>query len=539
MKKSSKIVALLMVLILSVLSMAVLVGCVDRDDVSTKKTTFYFVNQSIDNAVKNEIEIDKYLGKSLLDLLKSEKGLKADIIENEDGVKVTRIMDLVPNLDHQYIAIYTTISEIADETVQNINIDNKTFYPTNQDLKDIKINKDIEVLFAIKENINLYFSKKNLINTQNITLNFDKYQDKYLIDVLKNEKQLKAEIDETGMLKNIMELNPDSSYQFISIYTTNKEIAMPNGVNLIHKGIVFYPANLGLSDIKITKQLKIAFVLMNWQIPTNPISPITADNRLNGIVCNLRKDIEPIASQAENINAITRAGYDLGDSFYNDFKVSVAQYMVENGDKANLKIVENSIQVLLYKGIEVPKEVIDFINRDKWDRGFSVRFSVGIILPAVTELVNAGYSIDEKIEEKLVGELLATIENDVITTPHTLDDVGVTAIALAPYAKDNEKIKIILENTAKDLVSKITDKVYDNICTISYILKMCVEFDYYGITHELNEKKMYDSIINKQDNIGNIGQIFENVQGLQGLLSYQRYYNGDGGTYFRVAKLNL
>ena len=370
---------------------------------------------------------------------------------------------------------------------------------------------------------------------------YETYKGKSLYDFLKSQKELKAVINEDNpSMPYLVSINGYEleSNQFIAIYTTNISDQLVGMTPIEYKGKQYYSAKVGIKDLKIIENVNYAFIVTTFEMP-NVNTPIISDVRLNGVVNVLKEGITPVAEKAENINAITRAGYDLGDSFYNDFKTNFAQYMLQNGDGANLKIVENSIQVLLYKGLEVPKEVIDFINRDKWSRGFSVRFSVGIILPAVTELANAGYDINKDIEQKLVGELLATIENDVITTPWGLDDVAVTAIALAPYAKDNEKIKTILENTAKDLVLKITDKVYDNICTISYILRMCVEFDYYSIAHELDEKKMYDSIINKQDETGNIGQIFENVQGLQGLLSYQRYYNGDGGTYFRVAKNNL
>lgn len=142
MKKKFLVVVMLMAVIMTAVMLG---GC------STQKMSLAFM-QSVDGEVEYvNVNISKYEGKMLSDLLVGEKSLGAVLDGNSESPYLVEIKNLKPQ-GRQYVAIFT-----SDESKKNtyegakepIVLDNVTYYESGVGIKDLSVNKDIKYLFVI------------------------------------------------------------------------------------------------------------------------------------------------------------------------------------------------------------------------------------------------------------------------------------------------------------------------------------------------------------------------------------------------------
>ncbi len=339
-----------------------------------------------------------------------------------------------------------------------------------------------------------------------------------------------------AFLAGIGSLVPDPSYQFIGVYSTDATYTGEFSTEQSHGEKKFTSTSVGISEVVIKNKESYAFVLENFSAPpvAPDVTPMIADERVGLLVKFMNTKLEPTVAYAENINTMTRAGVKLTDDFYDKLTQSLLEEMAKfdpnaGGMNYNRGHVIYTTSALLHAGRPVPVEAIDYINGGSWIDDAIREWTCGVMLPVIKELENAGYEMT--VTERAITELMSTTVNNQFQMKWDVDSGSVAIIAMLPYYNRPE-VKTVIDNTLRTIESRMKDNnIKNNICSTAYVLALAVECNYYKVSNSLRSDKVYEWIIGHQDETGNLGYAFENVQSLRALASYQLNEYGYGTFY--------
>lgn len=235
---------------------------------------------------------------------------------------------------------------------------------------------------------------------------------------------------------------------------------------------------------------------------------------------------------SEAINVLIKSGVKFDTQFMYNFTNSV----VKNINTASVGELIYSTSAFISAGEVIPKELSDKLI-EKANNEESI-YNLPPLLSVLTELeIVKGKKLP--VTNTVLNKILALYPDNKFVAGEWEPDDNASAIvvALAPFYESNANVRALIESSLAYINTQIEGaKSSDNICSISYMLRAVLELDYYGVSHNVDEKALYDWILTKQNKDGSIGvNYYDTVQGIMALVSYQRYHNGDGGTYYRMA----